>query len=159
MLVLHTFQHGRISSLGLCEHASSPREKTLLREDFLCWNRSCLDIRQNIRSGVPVSCRIHGSRGKDRNILRARPNRFCFIQLTRRANDVINWLSKLLRFSSATLCDFLQVLASQFLKIYEPSRAFSRAFALGASYASLLHYQIGSYLSARGGDWLVSCVG
>lgn len=64
----------------------------------------------------------------------------------------------MLRFSTATLCDFLKVLASQFLKMYEPSRAFSRAFALGASYASLLHYRIGLYLSARGGDWLVSCV-
>ena len=159
MLLFHTFQQGGISSLRLCEHARSPREKTLLWEDFLCWNRSCLDTRQNIRSRVPVSCRIHGSSGKDRTILLARPNRFCFIQLTRRANDVINSLLKLLRFSIATLCDFLKVLAPQFLKIYGPSRAFSRAFALGASYASLLHYRIGSYFTARGGDWLVSCVG
>ena len=151
MLLFHTFQHGGISSLTLCEHARSPREKTLLWEDFLCWNRSCLDTRENIRSGVPVSCRIHGSSGKVRTILLVRPNRFCFIQLTRRANDVINSLLKLLRFPIGTLCDFLKVLASQFFKIYEPSRAFSRPFALGACYASLLHYRIGSYLFARCG--------
>ena len=60
MLVFHIFQHSGVSSLRLCEHARSPREKTLFREDFLWSNRSCLDIRQNIRSRVPASCRIHG---------------------------------------------------------------------------------------------------
>ena len=31
MLVFHIFQHGGMSALRLCEHARSPREKTLLR--------------------------------------------------------------------------------------------------------------------------------
>ena len=78
MLVYRIFENGGISSLRSCEHARSPREKTLLREDFLCWNRFCLDYtRQNIRSWVSVSCRMHGSAlvfGAGHELLQNTPN-------------------------------------------------------------------------------------
>ena len=59
MSVFHIFQHGEISSLRLCEHARSPREKRYL-EKMSCVGIDPVLIPDETYDPVPASCRIHG---------------------------------------------------------------------------------------------------